>query len=160
MDLGERMETNDYLGEVLAVAIEMNKDYDPEFEEFSYQILGEIAAVGSGFEDTIKLRVMKYNETMATGDLKKFLKYKFMEAVLWYDVPAAAKILMLTWEMKKKANRSHHAWLTVRGFEQLSGEHYHKNSIAAPVASNIVIRVIFVLMILVSFVGELIDIRR
>ena len=52
-------------------------------------------------------------------------------------VPPNAKILSSTWAMKKKANGIYQACINTRGFEQVDGEHYDENSIAAPVVTNV-----------------------
>ena len=159
--------------EILATASERDGVIEEEFKQHATQILGEVMAVGAGigggFENTNELKVMKFNEAMAAADKDKwenavdeeherFVKRRVFEAVLKKDMPAAAKILTTTWAMKKKANGTYRARLDARGFEQEDGKHFDKHDIAAPVTSDITIRVILVIMIIAGWIGELLDI--
>jgi hypothetical protein len=95
------------------------------------------AGLGGGFMNTSKLHVMKYKDAMASSNSdkwqkavdeehEKMLKHNVWKPVLRKDVPEGAKILMLTWAMKKKANGTYRARMNVRGYEQGDGEHYKK----------------------------------
>eukprot|EP00980_Cylindrotheca_fusiformis_P016350 scaffold4869_cov71-Cylindrotheca_fusiformis.AAC.1 len=163
------------MGEILATAIERNGGgADEEFQTWAIKMLGEVIAVGAGIgggiENTAELRVMKFEEAMAGDDKEnwqkavdeehdRMVKRKVWKAVLKKDVPAAAKILTSTWAMKKKANGTYRARLNARGFEQQDGQHFDKYDIAAPVTSDITIRVVLVIMIIAGWTGELLDIR-
>ena len=136
--------------------------------------IGELACVGAGlgggFENTNELHVMKYHEAMATADKDKWdqavkdehdrmEKYQVFEAVPRSEVPKDAKILTSTWAMKKKANGTFRARLTARGYEQIDGEHYDKDTTAAPVVNEATIRIVFILMIMAGWYAELLDVR-
>jgi hypothetical protein len=93
-----------------------------EAEQQYYKIMhksGEFAFVGAGlgggFMNTSELHVMKYKEAMASSnhdkwqkavneEHKRMLKHNMWKPVWRKDVPEGAKILTLTWAMKKKAN--------------------------------------------------------
>ena len=136
--------------------------------------IGELACVGAGlgggFDNTNELHVMKYNEAMATGDKDKWTeaakkeydgmtKFKIFHAVPKSKVPKDAKVLTSTWAMKKKANRTFRARLTVRGYEQVDGEHYDKDTTAAPVVNEAMIRIIFILMIMSRWYAKILDVH-
>ena len=120
--------------------------------------IGELACVGAGlgggFDNTNELRVMKYHEAMATADKEKWTeaakeeydhvtKFKVFQAVPKSKVLEDAKVLTSTWAMKKKANLTFRARLTARGYEQVDGEHYDKDTTPAPVVNEATIRIIF-----------------
>jgi hypothetical protein len=67
--------------------------------------------------------------------------------------------LTSTWAMKKKANGTFRARLNARGFEQIDGEHFDADDKAAPVVSEITIRIIFVILIMAIWTAELMDVR-
>jgi hypothetical protein len=46
-----------------------------------------------------------------------------------------------------------------RGFEQVDGQHYESNDIAAPVASNLAIRICFVLLPMTEWYAHLMDVK-
>jgi hypothetical protein len=70
-----------------------------------------------------------------------------------------SKVLTSTWAMKKKANGTYRARMNARGYEQVDGVHYDENSKAAPVANEIVIRMIMVLIVMASWWAELLDVQ-
>ena len=86
-------------------------------------------------------------------------KHAVWRAVLRKDVPAAAKILTSTWVMKEKANGTYRARLHAQGFQQMDGQHYNSHNITLPVTSDIIIRIIIVLIILANWDGELLDVK-
>jgi hypothetical protein len=113
---------------------------------------------------------MKYKEAMRTPDKpdwvnsvneehERFKKHKCFEAVPCAEVPFGSKILTSTWAMKKKANGTYRARLNARGYEQVPGKHYNPNSIAAPVTSDITIRIVLTLLLLARWYAELIDVK-
>jgi hypothetical protein len=139
-----------------------------EAEQQYYKIMcesGEFAFVGAGlgggFMNTTKLHVMKYKEAMASSNCNKWqkavdeehermLKHNVWKPVLRKDVPEGAKILTLTWAMKKKANGTYHARMNARGYEQVDGKDYDKMTKAAPVANEITIWMILVLIVMAT----------
>ena len=64
------------------------------------------------------------------------------------ELPKGSKVLTSTWVMKKKANGTYHTRMNARGYEQVDGIHYDENSKAAPVANEIVIQMIMVLIVM------------
>jgi hypothetical protein len=75
------------------------------------------------------------------------------------ELPEGSKVLTSPWAMKKKANGTYRARMNARGYEQVDGIHYDENSKAAPVANEIVIRMIMVLIVMASWWAELLDVR-
>lgn len=62
--------------------------------------------------------------------------------------------------MKKKANGTYRARMNAHGYEQIDGVvNYDKNSKAAPVANEIVIRMMMVLIVMASWWAELWDVQ-
>ena len=61
--------------------------------------------------------------------------------------------------MKKKANGTFRARLNARGFMQVDGVHYDSANISAPVTNDVTIRIVLVIMLMASWVGELLDIK-
>jgi hypothetical protein len=128
------------------------------------------AGIGGGFVDTNELHVMKYKEAMAGQDASKWekaveeehdrmLKHRVWEPVPVKDLPNNSKVLTSTWAMKKKANGTYRARMNARGFEQINGVHYDETEKAAPVACEITIRIIMVLMVMASWWAELLDVQ-
>ena len=62
-----------------------------------------------------------------------------------------------TWAMKKKSSGKFRARLNARGYEQVEGEHYNPNEVSSPVASDVTIRVVLVLMIMANWENYLAD---
>jgi hypothetical protein len=128
------------------------------------------AGLGGGFENTQELHVMKYKEAMKTPDKpnwinevneehERFKKHKCFKAVPRAEVPKGSKILTSTWAMKKKASGIFRARLNARGYEQVPGKHYNPHSIAAPVTSDVTIRIVLTLLLLARWYEELIDVK-
>ena len=176
--------TNDYVQEVIELCMFENIINDAEeFEEFALyakeeieqamsnqEILAVGAGIGGGFDNTSELRPMKYKEAMKTKDAKEWQKAveqehkRMIERSVWkavkrQDVPDTAKILTTTWAMKKKANGTYRARLNARGYEQIEGEHYDGYNIAAPVTSDVTIRIVLTLMLMAGWAGEVLDIQ-
>jgi len=128
------------------------------------------AALGGGFDDTSELHVLKYKEAMQQPDADKWQmavdeehdrmkKHHVWEPVARDKVPKGMKIIDSTWAMKKKSNGTYRARMNARGFRQIDGEHYESHQKAAPVANDITIRIVLVLMLLFKFHGELLDVK-
>mmetsp|Transcript_25860 Transcript_25860/g.36805 ORF Transcript_25860/g.36805 Transcript_25860/m.36805 type:complete len:299 (+) Transcript_25860:1255-2151(+) len=132
-----------------------------------YMLIG--AGIGNGFESTDELRVMKYDEAMSKDPIEwgksvkeeydRFVNHKAIRFVKRSEVPDGAKILTSTWAMKQKANVTKRARLNGRGFEQIDGEHYNKDSVASPTVNVITVRVVFVIMLLMCGIGHLINVN-
>ena len=128
------------------------------------------AGTDGGFEHTSELKVMKYDEAMATPDkpywedeveeeFRKMDTYKVFQPVPKEEVPKDAKVLTSTWAMKKKANGTRRARLNARGFEQVDGVHYYEEDKSAPVVNDITARMIMVLIVMASWWSELLDVK-
>jgi Reverse transcriptase (RNA-dependent DNA polymerase) len=61
--------------------------------------------------------------------------------------------------MKQKSNNVKRARLNSRGFEQIDGKHYDANDIAAPVVSNLTIRICFILLAMTNLYAHLLDVK-
>jgi hypothetical protein len=142
--------------------------YDVMRESGEYAFVG--AGLGGGFADTNELHVMKYKEAMATADRakwekaveeehKRMLKHKVWKPVSRDEVPKGAKILTSTWAMKKKANGTYRARANARGYEQEDGEHYDKLTKSAPVANEITIRMVLVLIVMAGWYASVVDVN-
>ena len=123
----------------------------------------------AGFTHTSELKVMKFKEAMAGLDKKKwetaveeehnkFEKYRVFENVKMEDVPIDAKVMTLTWAMKKKASGVYRARVNVRGYEQVEGIHYKGDDIASPVANEMTIRIVMTLAIMAGWYCALLDV--
>ena len=75
------------------------------------------------------------------------------------DVPKGSKILTSTWAMKKKVNETYRARMNACGYEQVDRVHYNQDAKAAPVANEIVIRMVLVSIIMSSWWAELLDVQ-
>ena len=75
------------------------------------------------------------------------------------EVPEGSKILTSTWTMKKKPNGTYRVRMNAHGYEQIDGEHYNEDSKAAPVANEIVIRMVMVLIVIALWLAELLDVQ-
>ena len=87
------------------------------------------------------------------------IKNGVFQVVLIAEVLEDAHILTSTWAMKQKANGTKRARVNARGFEQIDGEHYDEDDKAAPVTSDVTIRIVFVLMIMAGWIAHLMDVR-
>ena len=96
----------------------------------------EIAAVGAGlgswFDHTSKLMVMKLKEVMNGLDNDKWneeIENKVMNDV-WEplhkkDLLEGAKVITSTWACKKKRNGTYLVQLNARKFKQVAGKHFN-----------------------------------
>ena len=128
------------------------------------------AGIGGGFANTKELHVMKFKQAMATEDVKhweravdeehdRMIKHRVWQAVLKRDIPRAVKIMTSTWAMKKKANGTYRARINARGYEQVDGLHYDSHDISAPVTNDVTIRIVLTLMIMATWIGEILDVE-
>ena len=101
------------------------------------------AGLGGGFNHTSELHVMKFKQAIRSADKEQWQKavdkeyewmhkHKVWEVVQWDDVPADAKGLTSTWEMKK-SNGKFGARVNVQGYKQVDGIHYDADLMSAPV---------------------------
>eukprot|EP00957_Ditylum_brightwellii_P135832 10360755-Ditylum_brightwellii.AAC.1 len=61
--------------------------------------------------------------------------------------------------MKPKPNGVKCARLNSRGFEQVDGLHYDGQDLSAPVVNDMAMRIVFVMIILVAWTAELLDVK-
>ena len=65
-----------------------------------------------------------------------------------------------TWAMKKKTNGKLRGRLNARGYEQIDGQHYTAQNIAAPVTNEHTVRVVMALMCAnPEWVAEVVDVE-
>jgi Reverse transcriptase (RNA-dependent DNA polymerase) len=113
---------------------------------------------------------LKYNQAIKGPDKKQWeaavkeeheqmIKNKVWRAVPKLSVPEGATILTLTWAMKKKASGVYCARLNARGYEQIDGEHFDKDTKASPVVGLMTIMIILILMIMAGWYGSLTDVH-
>ena len=65
----------------------------------------------------------------------QFEKYNCFTVFDRKKLPSDAKVMSMTWAMKQKASGQLRGHLNARGYEQLEGQHYYADSIAAPVTN-------------------------
>ena len=75
------------------------------------------------------------------------------------DVPEGTHVMTNTWTCKEKANGTFRARLNMRGFEQIPGEHYEPDWISAPVANDIVIRMMLCIMLTSGMYAHFVDVQ-
>jgi hypothetical protein len=61
--------------------------------------------------------------------------------------------------MKKKANGDYRARLAAIGFQQIDGHNYDESSKAAPVANEITVRIILIMIVMAAWTAEIVDVR-
>ena len=62
--------------------------------------------------------------------------------------------------MKKKSNGTYRTRMNARGFKQVEGQHFDRTSLAAPVASDASIRIMFTLMMMAGWTAYLVDVKE
>jgi Reverse transcriptase (RNA-dependent DNA polymerase) len=87
------------------------------------------------------------------------LNHKVRKVVSRKDVLKGALLLTSTWAMKQKADGTYRARMTGHGYEQVDSKHYDSDSIASPVANNITIHLLFVLMVIMFWIEYIMDIK-
>ena len=131
----------------------------------------EMAAVGAGlggrFGNTRELKVMQYKEATKENPVNwemalkeehdRMVKHKVWRLVKMSDVPVKAKILTLTWAMKKKSNGTYRARINGRGYEQIEGQHYAESSIHTLVTNDYSVRIVMILAVMASLYGKIVD---
>jgi hypothetical protein len=128
------------------------------------------AALGGGFQNTQELHVKKYKEAMKGPDKDKWenavfeehermVKNKVWRAVPKKDAPKNAKVMTSTWAMNKKSNGTYRDRLNARGYEQVDRIDYDSSNISSPVKNDATIRIIMVLMIILKWSAQLVDVK-
>ena len=128
------------------------------------------AGLGGGIQNTKELHVLTYEEAINGPERDQWLEsieneyQRMIDNGVFIpcapeDVPVGAKILSNVWAMKKKANGTFRARLNARGYEQVDGEHYDSHATFAPVASEMTIMIILVLIIIANWVVHIMDVK-
>ena len=86
-------------------------------------------------------------------------RYNLWNPIELKDVPAEAKILKSTWDMKKKSNGIHRARMNARGYEQVDRVNYESVNIESPVTNDMITKIVLVLKILVVWTSNILDVK-
>ena len=125
-------------------------------EENEYGCVG--AGIGSGIDNTNELKVLGFNEAMASPDKDKWqalvnhehermLKNGVWEVVDHNSISEGSDIIDSTWAMKKKVNGNYRACLAARGFKQMQGKSFVHHDTSSPVMPDITMHIVLVLML-------------
>ena len=143
--------------------------YDDKCDQMEVAAVG--AGIGGGFVNTSELRTVKYEEAMSNRKEKRHWQGAVLEEKSKWDrlrtvletkrseLPPGTKVITTTWAMKKKANGKYRARLNARGFEQQDGIHYDSTSTAAPVVSEVTIRVMLTMVVMCDWAARLVDVQ-
>ena len=129
-----------------------------------------VGATGHNYGNTKELQTINYKQAMASLDKiewekaikvehKKMLKFNVFEVVHPRDVPDHAKLFTSTWAMKKKPDGTYRARNAIRGYEQVNGVHFDEHDKSSPVATEVAIRIVFVLVIMAGWYQHLLDVE-
>jgi hypothetical protein len=132
------------------------KDMDGEME---FTNVG--AGIGGGFENTMELKPMKYEEAINGPDRKarekeieneheRMVKNDAWEPVKKSLLPKGTKLIDSTWACKKKSTGKLRRRLNVCGFKQVEGVHYNGTSTHALVMNAGNIQIVIILMIMAN----------
>ena len=77
---------------------------------------------------------------------ERFHKCNYVTIINQKDLPSDAKVFSITWAMKQKASGELRSQLNARGLEQLEGQYYFSDTIAAPVTNPNTIQILLTLM--------------
>jgi len=139
-----------------------------EAELNEYGFVG--AGTGGGFDSTLELKPLNYEEAMSGKDKPlwevamdeeqdRFVKHKAVKSVPRSSVPAGTRIMTSTWACKKKSNGVYRARLNLRGFLQVDGEHFDLHSVSSPVANILSIHFVLALIAIANLFAVLVDVR-
>jgi hypothetical protein len=114
------------------------------------------AGIGGGFENTMELKPMKYEEANNEPDRKIWEKEieneheRMVENDAWEPVkksllPKGIKVIDNTWACKKKSTRKLCGRLNACRFKQVEGVHYNGTSTHAPITNAGTIRIMLIL---------------
>ena len=166
-----------YLAQIIAM---QEEKYQPKNEYVLMALIKDeeeyvIVGMGNNFQNTKELKVMKYDEAMATENKAHWDKAVEKEhdrmvppngknSPIWVvvkrkDLPPGVKIMKTTWAMKLKPNGIFRARITARGYEQIDGIHFDGSSISAPVTNEFTVKIILVLGLMADWDFDLIDIH-
>jgi hypothetical protein len=128
------------------------------------------AGIGEGFENTMELKPMKYNEAINRPDDKTWekeienehdhmVKNNACEPVKKSLLPKSTKVIDSAWACKKMSTRKLHGRLNACRFKQVEGVHYNGSSTHAPVTNTGTIQIVLILMIMANWQGQIVDIK-
>ena len=137
-------------------------------EENEFGCLG--ACIGSGIENTNELKVLSFEEAMASTNKmdwqasvdhehEHMIKNGVWEVVDKHNVPPGADIIDSMLAMKKKANGEYQARLATRGFKQTQVKSFVHHNISSPVMHDITARITLVQMVMDNMVAHLVDVN-
>ena len=86
-------------------------------------------------------------------------KYKVWVPVKMQNILKQVKMLTSAWAMKKKLNDLFCAQINGRGYEQNDGIHYYESSINLPVASDVIIRIAIILVLMEGWYSQFFDVK-
>ena len=70
------------------------------------------------------------------------------------------KLIDIVWAMKKKSTGTLRGQMNGSGFKQIEGQHYNGTTISSPVTNAATIRIALMLMIMVSMLAHVVDVRE
>ena len=128
------------------------------------------AATGGGFANATDSKPVKHEEDMQGPDRDKCKKAaeeeheRMMQRKVWKpvprkDTPPNATTLTSAWAMKKKSTGTCRARSNARGCEAIDGEHCASHNTAAPVADDMTIGAMLVLMTMALWAGKVSDVK-
>ncbi len=128
------------------------------------------ASIGGGFENTMELKPMKYEEAINGPDGKvwekdieneheRIVKNNTWEPVKKSLLPKDTKVIDSTWACKKKSTKKLNGCLNARGFEQVEGVRYDRTSTHAPVINAGTIQIMLILMIMADWQDQIVDVK-
>jgi hypothetical protein len=150
---------------VLANYYQCLKDTDGKME---FNNVG--AGIGGGFENTMGLKPMKYDEAINGPDGKAWekenenehdrkIKNNAWEPVKKSLLPKGTEVIDSTWACKKRSTGKLRGPLNACGFKQVEGLHYNGTSTHAPVTNAGTIQIVLILMIMANWQGQIVDIK-
>ena len=129
----------------------------------NYKVTAVSAGIGGEFENTHKLKVMKYEEAMQSDkvewskavseEYEKMKYHKVWRPVKLENVPIEAKILTLTWAMQKKSNGTYRARLNARGYERINEHHDDESAIHVLSTNAFSVRIVMILALMTGWIG-------
>ena len=125
--------------------------------------------IGSGMDNTNKLKVLGYEEAMETADKANWeasvdcehecmLKNNVWEVVDGNNQPHGVDIINSTCVMKNMVNGEYHVRVAARGFKQTHCKSFIHHNISSPVVHEIPVRTVSVLMLMGNMEAHLVDV--
>ena len=150
--------------------VELEEESNTELAGLHVEYANVGAGLGGGFENTMELKPMKYEQAIngpdgpewikeIANEHNRMVKNKVFEPVKIKDLPAGTKAIDSTWACKKKSNGTLRGRLNARGFKQIEGQHFDGSSIYAPVTNAATIRIVFTLMLMAGWSAYVVDVK-